>query len=110
MRRQSRTFLLTRLTTVRVTLGFLGEWLAGAARGRQNVLGVWMGTGIGGGLVLDGRPFTGSLGGAGEIGHMIVQPGGGEDTATSDARDEGQSERQGQGQHCSPRRTVALAS
>lgn len=57
-------------------LGLLGEWLAGAARGAQNVLGVWMGTGIGGGLILDGRPFTGSRGAAGEIGHLIVRAGG----------------------------------
>lgn len=57
-------------------VGLLGEWLAGAARGVRNVLGLWMGTGIGGGLILDGRPFLGSRGGAGEIGHTIVQAGG----------------------------------
>lgn len=57
-------------------LGLLGEWVAGAAHGVENVLGVWMGTGIGGGLILDGRPFNGSRGAAGEIGHVIVRPGG----------------------------------
>lgn len=57
-------------------VGILGEWLAGAARGHSDVLGVWMGTGIGGGLILDGRPYNGSLGGAGEVGHMIVHAGG----------------------------------
>lgn len=57
-------------------VGLLGEWLDGAARGARNVLGLWMGTGIGGGLILDGRPFTGSRGGAGEIGHVVVQAGG----------------------------------
>lgn len=57
-------------------LGLLGEWVAGAAHGVDNVLGVWMGTGIGGGLILDGRPFNGSRGAAGEIGHVIVRPGG----------------------------------
>ena len=36
-----------------------------------------MGTGIGGGLILDGRPFNGSRGAAGEIGHVVVRPGGG---------------------------------
>ena len=57
-------------------VGLLGEWLGGAARGSSNVLGVWMGTGIGGGLILDGRPFQGSRGAAGEIGHVVVRSGG----------------------------------
>jgi glucokinase len=57
-------------------VGLLGEWVAGAARGADDVLGVWMGTGVGGALILDGRPFNGSRGAAGEIGHMIVRPGG----------------------------------
>lgn len=57
-------------------LGLLGEWTAGAARGGRNVLGLWMGTGIGGGLILDGRPYVGSRGAAGEIGHVIVLAGG----------------------------------
>ncbi|MEO6627683.1 MAG: ROK family protein [Aquihabitans sp.] len=57
-------------------VGLLGEWLAGAAHGHDDVLGLWMGTGIGGGLILGGRPYNGSLGAAGEIGHVIVRPGG----------------------------------
>ncbi len=57
-------------------VGLLGEWLAGAAQGAHNVLGLWMGTGIGGGLILGGRPFTGSRGAAGEIGHVVVAAGG----------------------------------
>ena len=57
-------------------VGLLGEWVAGAAKGARDVLGLWMGTGIGGGLVLDGRPYEGSRGSAGEIGHVLVQPGG----------------------------------
>ncbi|HSJ44369.1 MAG TPA: ROK family protein [Euzebyales bacterium] len=57
-------------------VGALGEWVAGAGRGSQFMLGVWMGTGVGGGLVLDGRPYTGAFGGAGEFGHMIVHQGG----------------------------------
>lgn len=57
-------------------VGALGEWVAGAGRGSRFMLGVWMGTGVGGGLVLDGRPFTGAFGGAGEFGHMIVHQGG----------------------------------
>ncbi len=59
-----------------VNVGLLGEWLAGAAHQVENVLGVWMGTGIGGALILDGRPFNGSRGAAGELGHVIVRPGG----------------------------------
>ena len=57
-------------------VGLLGEWCAGAARGVDDVLGVWMGTGVGGGLILGGRPYDGSRGSAGEIGHVIVRPGG----------------------------------
>ena len=59
-----------------VNVGLLGEWIAGAACGFDDVLGVWMGTGIGGGLILAGRPFYGSQGAAGEIGHVIARPGG----------------------------------
>lgn len=59
-----------------VNVGALGEWVAGAGRGSRFMLGVWMGTGVGGGLVLDGRPYTGAFGGAGEFGHMVVHHGG----------------------------------
>lgn len=59
-----------------VNVGLLGEWVAGAARDVDNVVGVWMGTGIGAGLILDGRPFNGSRGAAGELGHVVVRPGG----------------------------------
>ena len=57
-------------------VGLLGEWLAGSAQGAANALGVWMGTGIGGGLILDRQPFHGGRGAAGELGHVVVQPGG----------------------------------
>ena len=57
-------------------VGLLGEWVAGAAQDVDDVLGVWMGTGIGGGLILDGRPFGGSRGSAGELGHVIVRADG----------------------------------
>jgi glucokinase len=55
------------------TVGAVGEWAAGSGLGATNLLGVWLGTGVGGGLVLDGRPFRGSFGGAGEFGHVVVQ-------------------------------------
>ncbi|UZJ24872.1 ROK family protein [Rhodococcus antarcticus] len=57
-------------------VGLLGEWLDGAAKGSRHVLGLWMGTGVGGGLILDGRPYTGARGAAGEIGHVVVLAGG----------------------------------
>lgn len=57
-------------------VGAVGEWVAGAARGSRYVLGVWAGTGVGGGLVLDGRPYDGAFGGAAELGHMVVRAGG----------------------------------
>ncbi len=57
-------------------VGLLGEWLDGAAKGARNVLGLWMGTGVGGGLILDGHPYTGTRGAAGEIGHVVVMAGG----------------------------------
>ena len=58
-----------------VRVGILGEWKRGAGRGYRHLLGVWVGTGVGGGLVLDGELFQGQ-GAAGEIGHTIVKPGG----------------------------------
>lgn len=57
-------------------VGLLGEWVNGVAKGCTHVLGVWLGTGIGGALILEGRPYTGCLGSAGEIGHVIVRAGG----------------------------------
>lgn len=59
-----------------VNLGVLGEHEYGAARGRKNVVGFFVGTGIGGGLILDGRLFTGTGFKAGEYGHMILDPEG----------------------------------
>lgn len=50
----------------------LGEWWAGAARGVDNVIGVTLGTGIGGGIVLGGKIFHGVSDAAGEIGHMSI--------------------------------------
>lgn len=59
-----------------VTAGAVGEWVAGAGRGATNLLGIWLGTGVGGGLVLGGRPYAGAFGAAGEFGHVVVQRGG----------------------------------
>ncbi len=54
----------------------LGEWWRGAARGGRVVVGLTIGTGIGGGIVLDGRIFHGASDVAGEIGHASIDPTG----------------------------------
>jgi glucokinase len=54
----------------------LGEWRFGAGQGAESLLYVTISTGIGGGWVLGGRIWGGADGMAGEIGHMIVRPGG----------------------------------
>ncbi len=51
------------------------EAALGAGRGYGSMLGVFWGTGVGGGIVLDGRPWLGR-GGAGEIGHVVVKVDG----------------------------------
>ncbi|MEZ5169891.1 MAG: ROK family protein [Acidimicrobiia bacterium] len=53
-----------------------GEATAGAARDLDNVLVITLGTGIGGGIVTDGRPYRGANGFAAEIGHFTVDPSG----------------------------------
>lgn len=52
------------------------EYRFGAARAVQDVAMVTVGTGIGGGLLVNGKLVTGANGWAGEIGHMVVEPGG----------------------------------
>jgi glucokinase len=58
-----------------VSVGVLGEFKRGAGRPFKNLLGVWVGTGVGGGLILDGELHDGR-GAGGEFGHMVVKPGG----------------------------------
>ncbi len=52
------------------------EYVAGAGRGCDDTLLATLGTGIGGGIVLGGKLFRGHHGFAGEIGHMVIDPGG----------------------------------
>ena len=59
-----------------VDMGTLGEKWLGAARDVDNVVGLFVGTGIGGGVILDGKLLRSHRGSAGEIGHMIMQIGG----------------------------------
>lgn len=55
----------------------MGEMWMGAARDCRDVVSVTLGTGVGGGVVLDGRLWRGAHGAAGEIGHTTVDPFGG---------------------------------
>jgi glucokinase len=54
----------------------LGEWWVGAARGSRHAIGITIGTGIGGGLILDGRLYHGASDVAGEIGHTTIDTEG----------------------------------
>lgn len=54
----------------------LGEWRFGAGRGVADMLYITVSTGVGGGWILDGRPYRGADGMAGEIGHTVVDPNG----------------------------------
>lgn len=58
-----------------VNVAVFGEWKAGAGAGVNDLLGIWIGTGIGGGLVLGGRLYQGAMRTAGEIGQTILFPG-----------------------------------
>lgn len=54
----------------------LGEWWCGAARGTRIALGLTIGTGIGGGIIIDGRLYHGASDIAGEFGHMTIDANG----------------------------------
>jgi glucokinase len=54
----------------------VGEWWLGAARGGRNVVGITIGTGIGGGLIINGELYHGSSDVAGEIGHTTIDVNG----------------------------------
>ena len=56
-----------------VNAGTYGEYLLGAAKGYSHVIGMFPGTGLGGGLILNGELYRGATGNAGELGHMIIQ-------------------------------------
>jgi glucokinase len=54
----------------------LGEHWRGAGRGARFLLGMVVSTGVGGGLVLNGAPYTGRTGNAGHVGHVVVEQDG----------------------------------
>ncbi|HZI06649.1 MAG TPA: ROK family protein [Archangium sp.] len=58
-----------------VTVAVDAEFRLGAGRPYRSLLGIWCGTGVGSGLILDGRRWTGR-GAGGEFGHMVVRQGG----------------------------------
>jgi glucokinase len=58
-----------------VQVAVQGEFELGAAKEFDTILGVWWGTGVGGGLILEGKPWLGR-GAAAEIGHVVVKMGG----------------------------------
>lgn len=49
-----------------------GEYLAGAAKGAKNAVCITLGTGVGGGIIIDGKIYAGSNYGGAEIGHMVI--------------------------------------
>ncbi len=59
-----------------VEVAALGEYLYGAGKGYKNFVCLFVGTGIGSGIVQNGHMYTGFTGTAGEVGHMVIQAGG----------------------------------
>jgi glucokinase len=59
-----------------VDVGVMGEYALGAGRGAQQLVGIFVGTGIGGGIVIGGQLYQGARGAAGEVGHMVVEING----------------------------------
>ncbi len=57
-----------------VNVAAWGEFTHGAARGARDILAAWVGTGVGGGIILDGRLVYGHFKTAGEIGHIRLRP------------------------------------
>lgn len=60
----------------------VGEMYYGAAKGMKNFITITLGTGVGGGIIIDGKIVLGHNGFAGELGHVIVRPGGREHKGT----------------------------
>ena len=50
----------------------IAEWKAGAGRGTSDMIMLTLGTGVGGGLILGGRPYRGAIGAGAELGHVVI--------------------------------------
>jgi glucokinase len=59
-----------------VQVAILGEHAFGVAKGMKRVVGIWVGTGIGGGIIINGELNRGARGAAGEIGHTVFNENG----------------------------------
>ena len=59
-----------------VNVGTLGEFELGAGRGTRDMVGIFVGTGVGGGIIADGKLRSGARNAAGEVGHMVIAAGG----------------------------------
>lgn len=68
---QSRTFVLNDAIAA-----MMAEASYGAAQGRKNVVMLTLGTGVGGAILIDGKPYQGSFNKAGHIGHMVIDSEG----------------------------------
>lgn len=55
-----------------VNAGLYGEYQFGSAQGYKNVAGIFLGTGVGGAFIFNGKLYSGASGGAGEIGHIYL--------------------------------------
>ncbi len=70
----SRMFGVPAVIENDVNAGLYGEQQFGAARGARHVAGIFLGTGVGGAFIFDGKPYSGLTGAAGEIGHTYLRP------------------------------------
>lgn len=59
-----------------VNVGLMGEYAHGAAQNASDVVGIWVGTGVGGSVIVNDNLVYGGRGAAGEVGHVVVQPRG----------------------------------
>lgn len=57
-------------------MGALGEFEQGEGQGKQNIIYIWLGTGVTGGLILSGQLYWGTVGAGEAIGHIMVEPDG----------------------------------
>jgi len=56
-----------------VNIGVMGEYALGAGQGAKDLVGIFVGTGIGGGIVFGGRLYLGARGSAAEVGHIVIE-------------------------------------